>query len=269
MSSRSSGPWRRAGSAGGQGADQAAEESLDLGHRRPLGSVTVWQVTEGPPAVSTVRGITGPGPAESSPLPRLSPPARRTPSPDRTRRTVPSPARSRATRRSPRAPRPRCSAAPSPPDRETVGVLVLRMPGMTSKPGPLHVVLRLRRPQALPELQVLDRAALPGPAPRSPGVHPLADTPHQVLGVGDHQRLEPRALPAQDLERPGRPHERHPVVGRGGLVQVEVAPLDSATRTRADFDEPGAASRVLSLPTVAQAALVQMQHGDRLGQSIT
>ena len=35
------------------------------------------------------------------------------------------------------------------------------------------------------------------------------------------------------------------------------------------FDQPGAPSRILSLPTVSQAALVQMQHGHGLAQSIT
>src|SRR3989454_187949 len=50
------------------------------------------------------------------------------------------------------------------PGREVVGVFVLRMPRVALDPVPGHLVRRRRLHQLLPQLQVLERAAL---APRS------------------------------------------------------------------------------------------------------
>src|SRR3989442_12132330 len=56
--------------------------------------------------------------------------------------------------------------------RERVGVLVLGMAGVPAHPAPLHGVGGGGLYELLPQLQVLDRAALPLPAARLPVLHP-------------------------------------------------------------------------------------------------
>src|SRR4029077_3340154 len=66
---------------------------------------------------------------------------------------------------------------------EIVGVLVLRVPAMTPDPGPLNVVQSGRPDQCLPQLEVLDLAALPLPAARHPRWRPLAGALAQVIAM--------------------------------------------------------------------------------------
>src|SRR5690606_36912156 len=58
-------------------------------------------------------------------------------------------------------------------NREIVGVFVLGMTAMAPHPHELHLVIGQQRPQLLPHRQVLDRAALAGPAAPMPARRPL------------------------------------------------------------------------------------------------
>ena len=57
--------------------------------------------------------------------------------------------------------------------------------------------------------------------------------------------------------------QRHAVVGGGGRVDEEVAPLDSTGG--ADLDEAAAAARIVAFAAVAQTALIEMEDGDGEG----
>src|SRR6266699_6717147 len=55
---------------------------------------------------------------------------------------------------------------------ERVGVFVLGMAGVSPYPAPAHGVARFRLHQLLPQLEVLDRAALASPTPCLPILDP-------------------------------------------------------------------------------------------------
>src|SRR5690606_39294355 len=54
------------------------------------------------------------------------------------------------------------------PDRQVVGVFVLRVAGVPPDPAPVDLVPACLADQGAPQLDVLDRAGLPFPAPADP-----------------------------------------------------------------------------------------------------
>src|SRR5207244_3143712 len=66
------------------------------------------------------------------------------------------------------------------PDREVVGVFVLRVARVAFDPVPDHLVRRRRLHQLLPQLRVLERAALALPAACLPALHPFRHSLDQV-----------------------------------------------------------------------------------------
>src|SRR2546422_484225 len=66
-------------------------------------------------------------------------------------------------------------------DREVVGILVLRVTGVPLDPPPGDLVRRGCLHQLLPQLLVLQGAALALPPPRLPTLHPLGHPFHEAL----------------------------------------------------------------------------------------
>src|SRR5574338_60752 len=100
-------------------------------------------------------------------------------------------------------------------DGKVVGVLVLRVPLVAPHPGELYVVIAGAPDEFLPELEILDGAALPAPAARLPAGRPFADTLHQVFGVRDNEHPEPLPLGGERGERRDGAGQCHAVVGGG------------------------------------------------------
>ncbi len=188
-----------------------------------------------------------------------APPARRTPRPDRSPRYRPFARLPRSHSSKPDATSPvrrsaPCAAAPR-------GRWRTRSWGGPCGRAPRSTARRAARAAATSACQS-SRFSI-GPAfrfqPRAihPGTHSRMPF-DQVLRVGDDQHAEPLALPAEELEHGVAPAQRHPVVGGGGRVEVEVAPLDAARWVRASIRPPRAA-RVVALAAVAEAALVEVE----------
>src|SRR3989454_5277494 len=148
---------------------------------------------------------------------------------------------------------------------EVVGVFVLRMPRVALDPVPGHLVRRRRLHQLLPQLQVLERAALALPATRLPSLHPLRHSLDHVGRVGHVQHPGTPPLPADPFEHCDGACERHPVVGRVGRALVEVPPGDAVAGRR--LDQGAVAARVGRLHPVPEAALVGDRKSTRLNSS--
>ncbi len=69
-------------------------------------------------------------------------------------------------------------------DGQAVGVLVLRVSGMTADPSPFNLMLAPRPDRGKPELEILDRAAFAFPAAPGPIVDPLFHSRNEVVTVG-------------------------------------------------------------------------------------
>src|SRR2546430_10277196 len=98
--------------------------------------------------------------------------------------------------------------------REGVGVFVLRVPRLSLDPTPLALVRRRGLHQLLPELLILEHAALALPAAGLPARYPLAHPLDEVLGAGnvdDAGVLPLTAAPFQGIDRFVHGHR---VVGR-------------------------------------------------------
>src|SRR5690606_20784745 len=109
--------------------------------------------------------------------------------------------------------------------------------------------------------QVLDRAALAGPAAPMPARRPLADPLHQVLRVGDDQRAHPVALLAEQGECGDCAGERHLVVGRRGRMAAEIAAADAPRG--AHLDQAASPTGIVTGLAVAEARFIEMNHGHR------
>jgi hypothetical protein len=72
--------------------------------------------------------------------------------------------------------------------------------------------------------------------------------------------VESRPLGGKELQGRRGAGEGHPVIGGRGRADVHIPPLNAAAPAPG-LDEPAAAARVLALAAVAQAALVEVQHG--------
>src|SRR6266581_6275767 len=104
--------------------------------------------------------------------------------------------------------------------RERVGVFVLGVTGVAAHPAPLNGVARRGLHELAPQLQVLDGAAFPLPAPRLPVFYPLRHSLYQVFGVGHIHDLGLPPLPAPPFEGAARAGERHLLVrGVGGALE--------------------------------------------------
>src|SRR6266545_4298349 len=147
--------------------------------------------------------------------------------------------------------------------RQEVGVLVLRVVGVAPDPAPFHGVRRGDLIELLPQLEVLDRAALAAPAASLPVLEPLLHALHQVLGVRHVAYARVLPLAPDPLERRDGAGERHLVVRRLRRALVEIPTRHAVPRRR--LDERGVAARARLRGIVAEAALIGMhQHGDRI-----
>src|SRR5882672_4792797 len=154
------------------------------------------------------------------------------------------------------------------PGREEVCILVLGMLGVPAHPAPLHVVRLGGLLELLPQLEVLDCAALAAPAARLPILQPLVHALHQVLRVGHvaHARVLP--LAADPFQRRDRAGERHLVVGRLWSALVEIPPRHAVTRRR--LHQGGVATGAGFGGIVSDGALVGVnQYGDRARHGCT
>src|SRR5216110_600384 len=137
---------------------------------------------------------------------------------------------------------------------EAVGVFVLRVPRVALDPSPFDPVRRRGLNQFLPELQILEHAALALPAPCFPPGHPLAHPLDEILGVGNVHDACVLPLAADPFQGSDRSRQGHLVVGRlwGGLI--EIPPRDAVSRGR--LDQRGIPAGARFRPVVAQAALI-------------
>jgi hypothetical protein len=131
---------------------------------------------------------------------------------------------------------------------------------MSPHPGPLHLVQSSRLRQLFPESQVLDRAGLPGPTPGGPAGNPFAHSLHQVFGIGHYENSQAVSFAGEQSQGRCRAEQCHPIVGGMRRVDVEVPPLDLLAAP--GLDESAGSTRILPLPAIAQAALVQVNHRD-------
>src|SRR5258707_2020664 len=107
-----------------------------------------------------------------------------------------------------------------PSVRQSVGPLVLRVPGVPPHPMPFDPVRGRELVQALPQVDVLDRLLVRGPPVTPlPVVHPFRDAFLHILRIGEHAR--PARL-LQGLQRPDHRRQLHAVVGRVGFTAPEL-----------------------------------------------
>src|SRR5213076_1894284 len=99
---------------------------------------------------------------------------------------------------------------------EGVGVFVLRVPRVALDPSPLDVVRRRGLDQFLPQVLILEHAALAFPATGFPPRHPLAHSFDEVLRVGDVHDAGVLPLAADPFQGGDRSGQGHLVVGRLG-----------------------------------------------------
>src|SRR5689334_2850872 len=152
------------------------------------------------------------------------------------------------------------------PDREIVGVFVLGVARVPLDPAPRDPMRGGRLHELLPELQVLERSALPLPSSRLPARHPFRHALDQVLRVRDVIDQSVLPLSANPLERGDGAREGHLVVGRLGRVLVEVPPRHAVARGRLDQRGIPAGTRLGAV--VSETALVGMDQdmgGGRTG----
>src|SRR5213075_1738007 len=134
--------------------------------------------------------------------------------------------------------------------------------GVAPDPAPRHGVRRGDLIELLPQLEVLDRAALAAPAAGLPVLEPFLHALHQVLGVRHVAYARVLPLPPDPLEGRDRAGERHLVVRRLRRALEEIPTRHAVSRRR--LDERGVAARARLRGIVAEAALIGMhQHGDR------
>src|SRR5262252_106974 len=110
-----------------------------------------------------------------------------------------------------------------------IRILVLGMAVMAAHPSPLHLVAGNRVDRRVPQLEVLDWAALPRPAAFRPAMDPRLHAVHEVSGVARKYHGELLSLSRQRTKRLDRRAKRHPVVRRCGFRHPEVA-TDNLTR---------------------------------------
>src|SRR5436309_5989020 len=99
--------------------------------------------------------------------------------------------------------------------RERVGVFVLRVTRMALDPTALDLVRCRGLHQLLPELLILEHAALALPAAGLPARYPLAHPLDEVLGVGNVD--DARVLPLTVAPLQGRDRRGQRLLGVGGL----------------------------------------------------
>src|SRR5256886_1611913 len=113
--------------------------------------------------------------------------------------------------------------------REGVGVFVLRVPRVALDPAPLDVVRRRGLDQFLPQVLILEHAALAFPATGFPPRHPLAHPFDEVLRVGDVHDAGVLPLAADPFQGSDRSRQGHLVVRRLGGGFVEVPPRQAGS----------------------------------------
>ena len=91
--------------------------------------------------------------------------------------------------------------------REMIRVLVLRMPVMPTHPSPLHLVSLHGIHRRVPELEILDRSALPRPAATRPVANPRLHAVHEVARVAREHDAELLALSRQQSKASRSPSE--------------------------------------------------------------
>src|SRR5256714_11391396 len=138
--------------------------------------------------------------------------------------------------------------------RERVGVFVLRVSRMTLDPTPLDLVRRRGLHQLLPELLILEHAALALPAAGLPARYPLAHPLDEVLGVGNVDDAGVLPLTADPFQGSDRPGQGHLVVCRLWRGLVEGPPRHAVSGGR--LDQRGIPARARFGAVVAQAALI-------------
>src|ERR1041384_2704048 len=141
-------------------------------------------------------------------------------------------------------------------DGEVVGILVLGVPGVPLDPAPGDLVRRGGLHELLPELDILERAALALPAARLPPRHPFAHPLHEVLRVGDVDDAGVAPLAANPFQSSDCPGQSHLVVGRLRGRLVEAPPRQTVSGGRLDQRGVPAGTRLGAV--VPQAALVGM-----------
>src|SRR2546430_16497324 len=140
--------------------------------------------------------------------------------------------------------------------RERVGVFVLRVSRMALDPAPLDFVRRRGLDQLLPELLILEHAALALPAAGLPARYPLAHPLDEVLGVGNVDDAGVLPLTADPFQGSDRSGQGHLVVGRLWRGLVEVPPRHAVSGGR--LDQRGIPTRARFGAVVAQAALIRV-----------
>src|SRR5256884_8197774 len=139
---------------------------------------------------------------------------------------------------------------------EGVGVFVLRVSRMALDPSPLDLVRRRGLDQLLPELLILEYAALALPAAGFPSGDPLAHAFDEVLRVRNVHDAGVLPLAANPFQGGDRSGQGHLVVGRLGGGFVEVPPRQAVSGGR--LDQRGVATGARFGAVVAQAALVRV-----------
>src|SRR5688572_13992515 len=134
------------------------------------------------------------------------------------------------------------------------------MSGVSPYPGPLHVMAPSGAHQGLPQRKVLDGAGGAGPASGLPARSPEPHAFDQILRVRDHQDSQPCTLRAEKLERRRGTDQGHAIVRGSAGRAVEVPALDAGAGP--GFNQAPVSTLILSLSSIAQAALVQVHHRD-------
>ena len=138
-------------------------------------------------------------------------------------------------------------------DGQAVGVLVLRVSGMTADPSPFNLVLAPRPDRGKPELEILDRSAFAFPAAPGPIVDPLFHSRDEVVTVG---KEDDAAGPLQESQPLAGAAQRHALVRGIFLANEEVTPCPT-TIVVEHLDKPsGAARRGAIAELVAETRLV-------------
>src|SRR5438552_5392390 len=139
---------------------------------------------------------------------------------------------------------------------EGVRVFVLRVPRVALDPAPLDLVRRRGLDQFLPQVLILEHAALAFPASGFPPRHPLVHPFDEVPRVGNVHAAGVLPLAADPFQGSDRSGQGHLVVGRLGGGFVEVPPRQAVSG--GCLDQRAVATGARFGAVVAETALVRV-----------
>src|SRR5690242_311903 len=131
------------------------------------------------------------------------------------------------------------------------------MPHMAADPLPLHNVAAGFGDRRMPELEVLDLAALPLPTSCIPPMHPFGHPLHEILRIGREHDAESGSLTRNRAKGFDDTPKGHPIVRCRRLRDPVVESREALRRRVPVLDYTGSPARVASLSSIAQARLVR------------